>query len=161
MDEHELPPNFDPRGGWVYVIMTSDDYNTFKLGFTRDNPFIRFKTLRTARTLAGIAVAYFVPTSVASFTRVEAALKREFADYAIQFHEDYRTGQSEDSEWFKYPAQEASQHIEYWLEELQGKPVAGNHMFGQGVICRFYEADLDSLFYGPLIPPNPIDGLPM
>lgn len=160
MEEPDLSQGF-PRGGWIYVIMTSDDYNTFKLGFTRDNPFIRFKKIRTSRPEAGIEVVYFVPDSVARFTQVEAALKREFADYVIRFHEEWRSGKSDRSEWFRYPAREAAQHIEYWLEDLQDKPVASSHMFGQEVICRFYEAELDTLFYGSLIPPNPIDGLPM
>jgi len=65
------------------------------------------------------------------------------------------------SECFRCSAQDACQHIEALLEEWQDQPVAGIHRFGQGVICRAYEEELHTLFYGPRIPANPIDGLHM
>jgi T5orf172 domain len=143
----------DGNGGWIYVVMTSSDYERFKVGRTNGNPITRAKQLRTGDPKLGLLVAYFVPASRGELFKVEASI-HQLLDQRILFHDETN------SEWFLGDAQEASKWIEHFFEFWMGQPVASMDKLGQGHICRAYEEDL-RLFYGPRSPLNPIDGLPM
>lgn len=130
------------NGGWIYVVMTSSDYNRFKLGRTIGNPISRFKTLRTGDPRLGIEVAYFIPASFAEkLSRMEADLRRELGP-RISFHDE------NGSEWHRGSAKDAAQLVECLLEGWSDQPIASIHLFGKNRICRAYEEDLATL-YGP------------
>lgn len=139
-------------GGWIYVLMTSTDYNRFKVGRTKRNPLSRVKTLRCGDPGIDIEVAFFVPASHGKLSRVEVDLHRQFGG-RILFHDE------SESEWFTGNPKFATQAIEgifigWWEED-----VTDMAMLGQGRICRAYEENLIDL-YGPRVPLNPVDGMP-
>lgn len=140
-------------GGWIYVMMTSTDYNRFKVGRTKGNPLDRAKTLRTGDPGVGLLAAYFVPASLGKLSQLEAAIHRQL-EQRIAFHDEAN------SEWFSGTANLACQWIEGMFQDWCGEPVTTMHMLGQSRICRAYENDLVA-FYGPFPPLNPIDGLPL
>ena len=137
-------------GGWIYVLMTSSDYNRFKVGRTIGNPLDRAKRLRTGDPGIALEAAYFVPNSHGKLSQMEAAVHREFPG-RITFHDETI------SEWFPGSAQWACE----WIESVFADSLSSMYMFGQDRICRAYEADLLD-FYGPLRirPIGPIN-LPM
>ncbi|MFJ1467737.1 GIY-YIG nuclease family protein [Massilia orientalis] len=140
-------------GGWIYVIMTSSDYNRYKIGRTNGNPMDRVKKLRTGDPGVDLQAAYFIPASHGKLSQVEAALHREF-EPRISFHDETV------SEWFRGDAKRACEWMEYLLGEWKGQPVTfGLYLLGEGRICRAFEDDLRSI-YGPFTPASPIDGLP-
>jgi hypothetical protein len=139
-------------GGWIYVMMTSSNYNRFKVGRTAGNPVDRAKQLRTGDPGVALQAAYFVPAFHGALSRVEADLRLEFGG-RISFHDESM------SEWFHGSAEWACQWIESVFEEWFGAPVACMHMFGQDRVCRAYEEDL-RYFYGSKTSSNVVDGLP-
>lgn len=46
------------NGGWIYVFMTASDYGRYKVGFTKRNPMLRLKQLRTGDPKIGFEVAF-------------------------------------------------------------------------------------------------------
>lgn len=144
---------YDLKGGWIYVMMTSSDYNRFKVGRTTGNPLGRFRALRTSDPTLGFVVAFFVPRTFARLSQVEAALHAEFEN-RIPFPDDEGV-----SEWFLGEPAWAHQWIESILEDWQEHPVRSMSFIGQGKICRAYEDDL-RFFYRPTRL-YPEDGLPM
>lgn len=143
----------DLGGGWIYVMMTSSDYNRFKVGRTNGNPLDRAKTLRTGDPGVALEAAYFVPVLHGKLSQIETSIHCEL-EGRIFFHDEAA------SEWFSGSAKWACDYIEIMFEGWMGEPVASMFMFGQNRICRAYEADL-LMFYGPIPMLNPIDGLPM
>ncbi len=125
-------------GGWIYVVMTSSDYNRFKIGRTRNNPLARLKTLRTGDPYVAVEAAYFVPASRERLSKLEAAIHREFGG-RIRFHDESL------SEWFPGSAKWACEWIEClfagWWEE-----VASVYMLDQDRICKAYESDLEGIY---------------
>lgn len=140
------------KGGWIYVMMTSSDYNRFKVGRTNGNPLDRAKKLRTGDPGIALLAAYFVPASHENLPQIEAAIHHEFGG-RISFHDEGI------SEWFHGSARWACEWIESMFEGWYG-PIASMHMFGQGRICRAYEDDLCT-FYGTIRSPSSIDDLPI
>jgi hypothetical protein len=141
----------DLDGGWIYVMMTSSNYNRFKVGRTNGNPLDRAKKLRTGDPGIDLQTAYFIPALHGKLSKIEAALHREFGQ-RISFHDETT------SEWFYGNAKWACVLIEGLFEDWVGQPVTGMHMVCQDRICRAYAEDLIS-FYGP-VPPLDVDGIP-
>jgi len=139
-------------GGWIYVMMTSSDYGRFKVGRTKGNPLDRAKELRTGDPYLDLHVAYFVPASMGQLSKLETALHKEF-DERIATHDESI------SEWFSGPADWAANRLESILEDWTDEPVSSLYAYGQGRICRAYEADLKLHYSPPKL--HPIDGLPM
>lgn len=140
-------------GGWIYVMLSSSDYNRFKLGKTTLNPVSRWKGLRTGDPTLGFLAAYFVPDSVGPLSAIETDIHNRL-EGRISFFDESK------SEWFTGTAEWACGFLDDLFEDWMGQPVASMASFDTHRICRAYEEDL-SFFYGPGIPPNPIDGFPM
>jgi hypothetical protein len=64
-----MPNELD--GGWIYAMLSSSDYNRFKLGKTTLNPVSRWKGLRTADPTLGFLAAYFVPEALGTLSAIE------------------------------------------------------------------------------------------
>lgn len=45
-------------GGWIYVLMTASDYSRYKVGFTKHDPMLRLRQLRTGDPKIGFEVAF-------------------------------------------------------------------------------------------------------
>ena len=129
-------------GGWIYLLMTSANYQRYKVGRTNQNPLIRFKQLRTADPCLDFEVAYFIPTSLGELSKVEAEIHRHL-ERRISFHDEKA------SEWFKGDVKVASELIEGFFENWWGcnivtdcfRPNACN-------VLRAYEERLNFM-YGP------------
>jgi len=141
-------------GGWIYVMMTSSNYNRFKLGRTKGNPLQRHKGIRTGDPGLALQAAYFIPASHGlKLSKVENALHREF-EARIPFLDGAL------SEWFIGNPKIACEWIEYVLGEWKDQPVTSDlNMLGDGRICRAFESDLRDL-YAPPTSPDSSDGIP-
>ncbi len=139
-------------GAWIYVMMTSSNYNRFKVGRTRGNPLDRAKQLRTGDPYLAIEAAYFVPAAHGQLSRIERAVHGELPG-RIAFYD------GSPSEWFHGTAAWACNWIETIFEEWW-TPVGGAHRIGTDTVAKAYEDDLLAL-YGPGLLPAPFDALPM
>lgn len=135
---HTMDSDFS--GGWIYVLMSSADYDRFKVGRTSDNPLVRFKTLRTGDPSLGLETAYFIPTRTEKLSIVEAEIHSRLADDRIAFHDEA------DSEWFRGSAKQACEWLEVMFSAWWGQPVVDTYLLGQGRVCRAYESDLENLY---------------
>jgi DNA mismatch repair enzyme (predicted ATPase) len=140
-------------GGWIYVMMSSSDYNRFKVGKTTLNPVDRWKGLRTADPTLGFLAAYFVPDSVGPLSTIEADMHSRL-EGRIRFFDESK------SEWFTGTAEWACGFLDDLFEDWMDQPVARMARFDTHRVCRAYEEDL-AHFYRPIRPLNSIDGLPM
>lgn len=139
-------------GAWIYVMMTSSDYNRFKVGRTRDNPLNRVRHLRTGDPYLALEAAYFVPTAHGHLSRIESAIHGELTG-RIAFYD------GSPSEWFRGTAVSACEWIESTFEGWW-EPISGAHRIGTGTVVKAYEEDLLFL-YRLSLPPHPFDALPM
>ena len=145
--------SIEVTGGWIYVLMSSSNYNKFKIGRSRRNPMDRIKDVRVGDQGIGLLTAYFVPSSVGALSRVEAAIHDQFGG-RLAFHDESL------SEWFEGSPDWACQWIEAVVEDWRQEPVASISSLGSGRICRAYESDLAGIYeWKP--GQNHLDGLPM
>jgi len=87
-----------PRGGWIYVLETSSDYERFKLGKANESgngPFTRYSNLRTGDPYLTIHCAFFIPSRLGSAQKVESMLHEGISDLRIYDHHGSPT------EWFQ------------------------------------------------------------
>lgn len=147
----EFPENESLQlvGGWVYVAMTSSNYDRFKIGRTGRNPLARMAVFRTSDPGLALEAAYFVPASHGRLSRVESALHRQFGG-RIRFHDESL------SEWFAGSARWGCERVEEIFESWHEAPVADFSQLDQDRICRGFESDLHALFAAPRRPPNGI-----
>lgn len=127
-------------GGWIYVLMTSSDYNRFKVGRTVGNPLLRLRNLRTGDPKLDLQAAYFLPRKYGQLSRIEWSLQKEFGT-PINFHDEG------ESEWFTGSAKAACGWIDEVLYGWADSPLYGLSMFDTQRICKTYEEDL-RVFYG-------------
>lgn len=137
------------EGGWIYVLMTSSDYQRFKVGLTINNPMLRVKQLRTGDPLIGLQVAYFIPYSLGKLSEIETYIHSRL-DGRMNFHGGGL------SEWFKGEPQDAWALIDSIFHDIDCI-VTDHFQPSEAKVVRFWESDLIS-FYAP--PPELIDGIP-
>ncbi|MDX7710740.1 GIY-YIG nuclease family protein [Aeromonas caviae] len=129
------------EGGWIYVLMTSSDYNRYKVGLTKNNPMLRMNQLKTGDPLIGLDVAYFIPNTLGKLSKVEAALHAHLGD-PIEFHS------GEASEWFFGDPQDAWRVLDT-IFKLLGYEVTDYFDPDAQKVVRFWAADLEFYFNPP------------
>ncbi|MFY8325828.1 GIY-YIG nuclease family protein [Pseudoalteromonas sp. ZZD1] len=127
-------------GEWIYVLMTSSDYDRFKIGYTRNDPIKRMKHLRTGDPGIGFQVAYFVPNSVGKARDLEKKLHNMLGN-RVEFHDGGV------SEWFPGDPRDAYFIVESVFDEL-GIPITDCFDPNGNMIVRFWEEGILS-FFGP------------
>lgn len=126
----------DLEGGWIYMVMTSEDYERFKIGMTRGaTPMRRVKQLRTSDPFISLLVSYFIPCKVHELSKWENALQQEFGPPIL-------THDGTESEWYRGGLGEAQEWVEAKLEEWFGNPVMG--VISSNAAYRAYEDDFSS-----------------
>lgn len=134
MSANDLP------GGWIYVLLTSQDYTRSKIGRTSGNPLVRFRKLRTSDPFLGLVVAYYIPNSFGSASSFEASIHAEFQDQRIYNHDEGKT------EWFSIDYSQAETLIDGMLEDWCNQKVqyfSGHH---PDKLCKLYESDIQACF---------------
>lgn len=126
-NQKSLPSKVD--GGWIYIIMTSQNYHRVKIGKTKNNPIDRLATLRCGDPYLAMTGAFFIPESFAKVNDVEKWLHEWFRDYRIRFAEHIRPHgnrpahtldadtPSTFSEWFKMDESDAKNNLAIALME--------------------------------------------
>ncbi|CNG73327.1 T5orf172 domain [Yersinia kristensenii] len=133
-------------GGWIYVFMTASDYSRYKVGFTKHDPMLRLRQLRTGDPKIGFEVAFFIPDSLGiKLSALEAMLHEELG-HPIEFWDEQK------SEWFK------GEPSDVWYEMQSlfttfGYEVTDSYQPYQNKIVRFWEEEIVSLF-SPSRPTN-------
>ncbi|MDE9586054.1 GIY-YIG nuclease family protein [Citrobacter braakii] len=71
--------------------MTASDYGRYKVGFTKRNPMLRLKQLRTGDPKIGFEVAFFIPDSLGiKLSALEAMLHEELGP-AVEFWDEQKS----------------------------------------------------------------------
>ncbi len=141
----------EPGGGWIYVLMTPNDYNRVKVGMTKNNPLLRLRELRTGDPSLSLLVAYYIPPGTGlSLRDIESLIHKDFEHVRIHFIND-EDQIRKPSEWFKIDCNDAEYYVDgvfklngYTVTEdkslLLSKPVSDPDV-GRFVI-KYYESDL-------------------
>ena len=140
MNKNNLP------GGWIYLLLSSQDYTRCKIGRTSGNPLVRYRQLRTADPFLGLVVAYFIPNFVGLVSSFEALIHNEFQDHRIINHEEGKT------EWFRIEYSQAEKLIDGMLEDWCSQKVHYFSCLHPDKLCKLYESDIQAGFE-----PNPQD----
>lgn len=141
------------EGNWIYVFMTSENINRYKVGLTRNNPLFRVNQLKTGDPYLALQLAYFIPPSLnLDISSIEAAIHQQL-ESQINFH----NGQK--SEWFMGDARGAWIMIDQ-IFLLLGHPVTDHYQIGENKVVRFWGGDLEDYYnWEPL--PLDEDGEPI
>lgn len=126
-------------GGWIYVFMTSSDYQRYKVGLTMNNPILRLNQLKTGDPLIGFEVAYFIPDALGKLSTIETEIHKQLGE-PIKFHN------GEPSEWFVGDPQEAWILLDA-VFQLLGYEVTDYFQPNTSKVVRFWEENLN-FFYG-------------
>ena len=129
------------NGGWIYIFMTSSDYNRFKVGRTKNNPMIRLKNLKTGDPNLGLLVAYFVPEYLSLLPILEKEIHKQLGE-SLMFHNESF------SEWFSGEASESWRKLEIIFSCI-GLEVINYPTLDVTKVTRFWEADV-ICFYATL-----------
>lgn len=133
-------------GGWIYVLLSSQDYTRCKIGRTSGNPLVRYKQLRTADPFLGLVVAYYIPNSFGSVNLFEKLIHDEFKDHRIINHDEGKT------EWFRIEYSQAENLIDGMLEDWCNHKIYYFGCLHLDKLCKLYESDIQACFK-----PNPQD----
>lgn len=135
------PIEFEFDGEWVYVLMTSSDYERYKVGHTRNNPMARMVSLRTGDPGIGFQVAYYIPKSIGKARDIEQKMHSKLGE-RIEFHEGGK------SEWFHGDPRDAYWKLELVFKELSIE-ITDDLENSEGKVVRFWEEGILTLF-GPV-----------
>lgn len=130
----------DLPGGWIYVMLTSEDYTRSKIGRTSGNPLVRFRTLRTSEPFLGLVVAYYIPNYFGPASAFEASIHAEFEDQRIYGHDEAK------SEWFRIEYSQAEMLIDGMLEDWCNQRVQYFGDLRLDQLCKLYESDIRACF---------------
>jgi hypothetical protein len=125
---------------WIYVFMTSTDYNRFKVGLTKNDPMLRINQLKTGDPRIALKVAYLIPDALGKLKGIEDAIHDQLGN-PIEFHN------GEDSEWFVGDQQDAWLVVDT-IFEILGYEVTDYFQPFETKVVRFWEENLIS-FYEP------------
>jgi len=127
-------------GGWIYVLLSSQDYTRCKIGRTSGNPLVRYRQLRTADPYLGLVVTYYIPNSVGTASSFEASIHYELQDHRIINHDEGRT------EWFRIEYSQAEMLIDGMLENWCSQKVHYFSCLHPDKLCKLYESDIQACF---------------
>lgn len=119
------------HGGWIYLLISSQDYSRCKVGRTSGNPLARFRQLRTADPYLGLVAAYYIPSGCGQVSAFEASIHYEFQDHRIFNHDDSKT------EWFRIDYKQSEMLIDGMLEEWCEQQL--HCTFHPDKLCKLYE----------------------
>lgn len=125
-------------GGWIYILLTSQDYSRCKIGRTTENPLVRFRNLRTSDPFLGLVTAYYIPSHYGDISSFEASIHYEFVDHRIFSHDDRKT------EWFRIEYSQAEMLIDGMLEEWCNQTF--HHSLHPDKLCKLYEDAIKGYF---------------
>ncbi len=128
------------QGGWIYILLSSQDYTRCKIGRTSGNPLVRYRQLRTADPFLGLTVAYYIPNSFGLVSTFEKLIHSEFKDLKIINHDEGRT------EWFRIKYSDAEKLIDGMLEDWCKQKVHYSSCLHPDKLCKLYESDIQDCF---------------
>ncbi|MDW7788765.1 GIY-YIG nuclease family protein [Morganella morganii] len=127
------------EGSWIYVIMTGDNINRYKVGRTKNNPMLRVNQLRTGDPYLALQLAYFIPSSLTTKTSIlEAAIHKQL-ESPISFYGEKK------SEWFNGDARDVWNEIDFIFESL-GCEVTDYYQPFESKVVRFWGGDLEDFY---------------
>lgn len=130
----------DLPGGWIYVLLSSQDYTRCKIGRTSGNPLVRYRQLRTSDPFLGLVVAYYIPNSFGSASLFEASIHYKFQNQRINNHDEGKT------EWFRIEYSQAEMLIDGMLEDWCNQKVHYFSGLHPDKLCKLYESDIQACF---------------
>lgn len=132
-----------PTGAWLYVMMTAENYERFKVGKSINDPLDRRATFRTADPYLALAGAFFIPAQMGDISTIEAYVKHNFrqSGLGIDHYSD------KPSEWFKGSGAWAIEQIVELLCNYTGQEeIYWGYEIHQDRITLLFEEALGFLF---------------
>lgn len=133
--------------GWIYILMTSSDYNRIKIGLSIRNPMKRLGQLKTGDPNCVLYAAYFIPRyrQGLSLQSIEKYIHDYFSAHRVSFVED-EDDTKRKSEWFNIDSDRCDFVVDEAFKELGFRIKRGGlKPRDRGFIAyKFYDSELYS-----------------
>ncbi|HCG5511557.1 TPA: GIY-YIG nuclease family protein [Vibrio parahaemolyticus] len=132
--------------GWIYILMTSSDYDRVKIGKTKNHPMLRLRNLKTGDPFLSIQVTYFVPPNFSlTLKGLEDLIHNDLKGCRVPFLNDEDL-KNKPSEWFEIYCREAEGIVDNVLMS-NGFKITNDKLHlenvGNNTVIKHYEDELE------------------